>query len=199
MFLLQGRAAAREWAAPAQSRGLAAAVSALPQQQPSPAAAGAAGGATLQQHGGHHRGKRISELAGEEASARPAPQQPGAAAAPPAGLVEGEALSRHCTWEIGGPARYLLEVHTAREMADALSWARGRGLRPLVLGKGSNVLFDDRGFDGAVLVNRIEFLEDLGGGAFRVGAGVAFNALGVHVSRAGWTGLEASREAGVEP
>jgi hypothetical protein len=60
--------------------------------------------------------------------------------------------------------------------ARAARHAREKSLELLVLGKGSNVLFDDRGFDGLVVVNRVDFIESpaavddtdggAGGGAF---------------------------------
>lgn len=60
-----------------------------------------------------------------------------------------------------------------------------------MVGKGSNCLFDDRGFDGCVILNRIDFLERLETpGLYRVGSGYAFNMLGVQCSREGFSGLE---------
>jgi len=59
-----------------------------------------------------------------------------------------------------------------------------------VVGKGSNCLFDDRGFDGCIILNRINFVEVLGSGVYRVGSGHAFNILGMLCSRDGFSGLE---------
>jgi UDP-N-acetylmuramate dehydrogenase len=69
-------------------------------------------------------------------------------------------------------------------------FAKEKGLRMLVLGKGSNVLFDDRGFDGIVVVNKICFVEDLKDGLFRVGGGMHFDQLGWVTSRKCFSGLE---------
>jgi UDP-N-acetylmuramate dehydrogenase len=52
------------------------------------------------------------------------------------------------------------------------------------------VLFDDRGFNGCVILNRVDFIEPGDDGTFRVGAGVAFNSLGILTARLGFTGLE---------
>eukprot|EP00850_Spirogloea_muscicola_P020382 SM000214S06776 [mRNA] locus=s214:89554:90867:+ [translate_table: standard] len=59
-----------------------------------------------------------------------------------------------------------------------------------VVGKGSNCLFDDRGYDGCIILNRIDFLEHDGHGLYRAGGGHPFNQLGVTASRNGFTGLE---------
>ena len=59
-----------------------------------------------------------------------------------------------------------------------------------IVGKGSNCLFDDRGFDGCVILNRIEYVIDLGGGVYEAGGGYPFNHLGIQCSKEGYTGLE---------
>lgn len=46
------------------------------------------------------------------------------------------------------------------------------------------------GFDGCVILNRIEFLEKKEPGIYRVGSGFRFNRLGVQCSNEGFTGLE---------
>ncbi|WOL09459.1 hypothetical protein Cni_G18212 [Canna indica] len=60
----------------------------------------------------------------------------------------------------------------------------------LVVGKGSNCLFDDRGFDGLVVQNRLRQLEVIERGVYRVGSGFPFNQLGVRCSADGLSGLE---------
>lgn len=76
------------------------------------------------------------------------------------------------------------------DVPDACRYCTCHNVRWFVVGKGSNCLFDDRGFDGCVILNRINFLEKLGTGRYRVGSGYAFNTLGVQCSRDGFSGLE---------
>lgn len=52
-------------------------------------------------------------------------------------------------------------------LAGRSRWAAAQQLAVWVVGRGSNSLFDDRGFDGLVVVNEMDFVEDLGGGLFR--------------------------------
>ncbi|TXI40266.1 MAG: UDP-N-acetylmuramate dehydrogenase [Nitrosomonas sp.] len=99
-------------------------------------------------------------------------------------------LSTLCTFGIGGPARYFIEVTTIKEMQEALIYAHNKGISYIILGKGSNCLFDDRGYDGLVILNKIGFLEEKAPGVFYVGAGYSFSRLGAFTARKGWSGLE---------
>ena len=124
---------------------------------------------------------------------------------PPAGLPELEAgrrLAKECTWGIGGPAALFAEARTAAELAALLRHARAHRLRWMVLGKGSNCLFDDRGFRGLVIQNRIglgaaapaavEEEEGAEGGdrLLTVGSGYPFNVLAGETAKRGLGGLE---------
>ena len=70
----------------------------------------------------------------------------------PAGqLLRGEALREYTTIKCGGPAAAFLEVADEQQAAKALKLARQAGVPVLLLGNGSNMLVDDRGFDGLVV------------------------------------------------
>lgn len=99
-------------------------------------------------------------------------------------------LSSYCTLGIGGPARYFVEVKSVDAMRAALLFAKEQNIPFFILGKGSNCLFDDRGFHGVVIHNKIEFMEPLESGFFHVGAGYNFSLLGAQTARNGWSGLE---------
>lgn len=108
-------------------------------------------------------------------------------------------LAQHSTYGIGGPADMFATVRTVEELRRAYAQCMSRGARTLVLGRGSNVLFDDAGFRGCVIENRVDFCERLEGAAsgdtadrvrYHVGAGVPFNTLGTKLSAKGLTGLE---------
>lgn len=99
-------------------------------------------------------------------------------------------LSELCTFGIGGPARYFTEVKTIEEMQQAIITCQQQKIPLLILGKGSNCLFDDRGFNGAVILNKIDFLERPQPHIYHVGAGYSFSLLGNQTARQGWTGLE---------
>lgn len=69
----------------------------------------------------------------------------------PAPVKRGEVLKNYTTIKCGGPAAALLEVTDAQQAAAALKAARKAGIPVLLLGNGSNMLVDDRGFDGLVI------------------------------------------------
>ncbi len=64
---------------------------------------------------------------------------------------EQESLANHTTFRIGGPAAFYLIPEKEEEVKEAIQFAKDRGLPYYLLGKGSNVLFSDSGFDGVVL------------------------------------------------
>jgi UDP-N-acetylmuramate dehydrogenase len=94
-------------------------------------------------------------------------------------------LSEFSTFGIGGPIRAFVEVSSLEEMEEAYRIEMPK----LVIGKGSNCLFDDRGFDGLVILNKIDFChwKEL---EVTVGSGYSFSLLGVQTARKGLSGLE---------
>lgn len=62
-----------------------------------------------------------------------------------------EPLSARCTFSIGGPAALFIEPDSGESLRMAVTAANSFGVRVFILGNGSNVLFSDDGFDGAVI------------------------------------------------
>ncbi len=98
-------------------------------------------------------------------------------------------LSQLSTFGIGGPARFFIEAQKPEELAGLLKYCHAQKLPFFVIGKGSNCLFDDRGFDGLVILNKIAFCQ-FEWPTVNVGAGYAFSLLGTQTARKGWAGLE---------
>lgn len=65
--------------------------------------------------------------------------------------ARGEPLNRHCTFRIGGSADVALFPATPDQLIRALDLCAEREIRTAVIGGGSNVLFADDGFRGAVI------------------------------------------------
>lgn len=105
-------------------------------------------------------------------------------------LRENVPLAPLTTWRIGGPARYLAEP-PAEELADVLAWARAAGLPVWILGRGSNVLIDDAGLPGLVILTR-NIWQDIRreGGLLVAGAGASLPRLSKAAAAAGFTGFE---------
>ena len=62
-----------------------------------------------------------------------------------------EPLSRWTTFRIGGPAALFCQPRNKEELSLVIGLCRQTGARRYFLGNGSNVLFDDAGFDGIVI------------------------------------------------
>jgi UDP-N-acetylmuramate dehydrogenase len=104
-------------------------------------------------------------------------------------MIANKPLSEVCTFGIGGPARYFIEIKDIPAMQEVLLFCTKERLRFFILGKGSNCLFSDAGFDGVVIANKIDFCKEENG-LFYVGAGYNFSLLGVQTARKGYEGLE---------
>lgn len=99
-------------------------------------------------------------------------------------------LKELTTFGIGGPADYFIEVYDIPTMQKVMLFCKEHQLPYLILGKGSNLLFDDKGFAGVVIANRIQFLNKLDEDTWHVGAGYSFSLLGSQTARQGLGGLE---------
>ena len=72
------------------------------------------------------------------------------------GIVDASArrdvpLAEYTTWKVGGPARFMVRAGSIGAVRQLLEVAGALEMPLLVIGKGSNILVSDRGFDGVVL------------------------------------------------
>ena len=74
-------------------------------------------------------------------------------------LKVNEPLKNHTTFHLGGPADYFAEVQNRKELLDIYNFAKKQNVSLMVLGGGSNVLVDDRGFRGIIMKLSGEFRE----------------------------------------
>jgi UDP-N-acetylmuramate dehydrogenase len=104
---------------------------------------------------------------------------------------EHELMSRHTTYRIGGPTALFVECDTVADLACATSILAEQGVEWTVLGKGSNILVSDSGYEGAVLVLGKGFKRHaIEGEELRTGAGVILGAVVQDAFKAGLSGLE---------
>jgi len=96
---------------------------------------------------------------------------------------------------LGGTARYLCNVTSRQEVAEAIDWAVANQTPPIMVGSGSNIIWRDEGFDGLVIVNAITgyevFAEDDINHYVTVGAGENWDSIVARTVQAGLTGIEA--------
>ena len=112
--------------------------------------------------------------------------------------LEQEPLRTHTTFRIGGPAAYYFIPEREEEIIEALDFAKEKGLPYYVIGKGSNMLFSDDGFDGVIIeigkgLEKIEISDD---GVVTAQAGVS---LAYMASRLASKGLKGFAFAGGIP
>jgi UDP-N-acetylmuramate dehydrogenase len=102
-----------------------------------------------------------------------------------------EPLRDHSAWRIGGPADLFAEPCRADQIARILEAAREASLPVVVIGEGSNLLFDDRGVRGIVMkIGGRMARFSIEGTSVRAEAGAAAPQLARAVGRAGLAGLE---------
>lgn len=63
-------------------------------------------------------------------------------------------LQNYCTIHIGGNAEYLYEAQDTDKLKQAYKLCKLHNIRYKVIGLGANLIFNDLGFDGAIIVNR---------------------------------------------
>lgn len=76
-----------------------------------------------------------------------------------------EPLSKHTSFKIGGDAAIFISPSSPRQIADLIGLATSNDVRYIFLGKGSNVLFCDSGYDGAIInigknLSKISLIDD---------------------------------------
>lgn len=85
-------------------------------------------------------------------------------------------LKNHCSYQVGGPAKFFFEARNQDELLFAIKEARALKEKIFILGGGTNVLFSDRGFDGLVVKIGLDGIERTGN-KLNVGAGVLMKEL----------------------
>jgi UDP-N-acetylmuramate dehydrogenase len=104
-------------------------------------------------------------------------------------------LSQFTSFKIGGPADVVAEPAGLQELKELITYLKEEKIPRIVLGAGTNVLFHDRGFRGAVVrtnqIKRMDFLSDgLKQVRITVSAGILLPQLVKRTCDLGWTGLE---------
>lgn len=68
-------------------------------------------------------------------------------------------LSKYSSYKIGGPAKFFYEARSFDQLVKAVRQAREESLPIFILGGGTNLVFNDRGFDGLVLKPKLLTME----------------------------------------
>lgn len=68
-------------------------------------------------------------------------------------------LKNYTTFKIGGKCPAVIEINSQRALSELIKYCNDNDIRYLIIGKGSNMLCDDRGFDGVVFHIGADFSE----------------------------------------
>jgi UDP-N-acetylmuramate dehydrogenase len=105
-------------------------------------------------------------------------------------ILENEPLEGRTTYQIGGPARFLVCPKDVEDLRSLNGLIQRKSLSKFVLGGGANVLFSDRGFDGIVIHLRNFDRLVYEGSRVAAGAGLVLDEFVVSCLGRGLAGLE---------
>lgn len=110
-------------------------------------------------------------------------------------ILHDVSLAAFSTMGLGGNAAHLAVITSRLELLEALTWAQENKTPIIMVGGGSNIVWRDEGFDGLVLVNKIEryetFQEDDENFYVTAGSGENWDTIVERSTQAGLTGIEA--------
>lgn len=105
---------------------------------------------------------------------------------------EQEIMSKHTTFRVGGPADFYLVPETEEEVAEAVDFAKDKGLSYYPIGRGSNLLVGDRGYHGVIIeigsgMEKLQIHED---GLVEAQAGITLAKMASELAAHGLAGFE---------
>ena len=105
-------------------------------------------------------------------------------------VLEDYLLKEHTTYKVGGKAICAVVPEDEEKLITLLSYLKEKNIKYKVLGNGSNVIFNDSGYNGVIIkldnFNHLNIINN----KIVVGAGYPLNKLALRVSRLGFTGME---------
>ena len=107
-------------------------------------------------------------------------------------LREHEPMSRHTTFRIGGPAAVFCRPGSVEETAALCRLLREKGVRPFVMGRGSNLLFPDELLPGVVVqfADNFSAVTQTSPSTLFAQSGATLVTVSQQAQKAGLTGLE---------
>ncbi|MEG0941877.1 MAG: UDP-N-acetylmuramate dehydrogenase [Oscillospiraceae bacterium] len=114
------------------------------------------------------------------------------AAMPKLALLRNEPMSEHCSFKIGGIVPALAMPASCEETAQLCSILQKKGIKPLIIGRGTNLLITDKPLNRFVIKmsDRMSAIEKRGDTSVFALCGVSLAGLAVFCAHAGLRGLE---------
>ena len=66
-------------------------------------------------------------------------------------IQENVPMSKHTSFKVGGSAKYFIKTESINDIKEAIQFAKKQALPTFILGKGTNLLVSDNGFNGVVI------------------------------------------------
>lgn len=103
-------------------------------------------------------------------------------------------LGKYSTMRLGGKAKYFAVVRSKDDLSELLDWAEKNKQKLIMVGGGSNLIWQDQGFDGLVILNRLKGLEIKKTGQTDaeaiIASGENWDDVVVRTVKAGYSGIE---------
>lgn len=101
-------------------------------------------------------------------------------------------MSRYTSFKVGGPARLLIEPDSIDNLSKILKFCKEQNEKPVIIGNGTNVLFDDEGTDKTVIrinskMSKVEFC---GNDMIKASSGANLSAVCAKALEYGLSGFE---------
>ena len=106
-------------------------------------------------------------------------------------FLENESLKKHTTFKVGGNASFVALPEDKFQAVKLLKFLKENEIKYYIIGRGSNVIFRDNGFDGVVVKTaNMQQVDYIGETAVFAGAGVPMNVLCKSLQEHSLEGLE---------
>lgn len=106
-------------------------------------------------------------------------------------IIEDEPLYKHTTYKVGGPARIYLKVKDIDSLVKTIKYCRKHRVKHMIIGRGSNLLFSDKEYEG-VIISLFECFTEvkINGSLIKAQAGVSMISLAYQAAKIGLSGFE---------
>lgn len=105
-------------------------------------------------------------------------------------VISDAKMKDYTTYKVGGPVKCVVYPNDEVSLITLLKYLDSNNIKYKILGNGSNVIFNDTGYDGVIIkLDNFNSLKIIGTRVI-VGAGYLLNKLALRVSRLGLTGME---------
>ena len=105
-------------------------------------------------------------------------------------VIEDAYMKDYTTYKVGGKVICVVYPEDEQSLIKLLCYIKANSIKYKIIGNGSNVIFNDSGFDGVIIkldnFNNLNIINN----KIIVGAGYMLNKLALRVSRLGLTGME---------